>query len=147
MLKSEFTELTKQYVTESHYAEIEKRYYECNVDKATFCKWFKANKNGMAEAAARDAGVNEAIARDKVVKEWQTHCDELDRNYNELSKHYDRMYEKLGNRAKELYDSNVELTEKLNAEYEKVAQAEAKIKAKEQEIIELKAKLYDLMNK
>lgn len=140
MLKSEFTELTKQYVTESHYAEIEKRYYECNVDKATFCKWFKANKNGMAEAAARDAGVNEAIAYDKAVKELET-------KYKELNRNYDKMYEKLGNRAKELYEANVKLTEKLNAEYEKVAQAEATVKAKEQEIIELKAKLYDLMNK
>ena len=140
MLKSEFTELTKQYVTESHYAEIEKRYYESNVDKATFCKWFKANKNGMAEGAARDAGVNEAIAHDKAIKEWQT-------KYNDLNRNYDKMYEKLGNRAKELSEANVALTEKLNAEYEKVAQAEAAIKAKEQEIIELKAKLYDLMNK
>lgn len=140
MLKSEFTELTKQFVTESHYAEIEKRYYECNVDKATFCKWFKANKDGMAEAAARDAGLNEIMTHEKVVKELET-------KYNELNKNYDRMYEKLGNRVRELNEVVTDTTEKLNAEREKVAQAEATIKAKEQEIIELKAKLYDLMNK
>lgn len=141
MMQSEFTELTKIYVTSSHYAEIEKRYMEMNISKQEFCKLYKANKDGIQEATAREASINEWKEKanaEKESKEWE--------------RKFDREQEILRNRNKDLFNANEEKAERIrqwqmsyNKEAERANKAEEKVEALEHEIMMLKAKLYDMM--
>lgn len=141
MMQSEFTELTKIYVTASHYAEIEKRYMEMNISKQEFCKLYKANKDGIQEATARQASLNE----------WKEKAD-AEKESKEWERKFDREQEILRNRNKDLFKANEEKAERIrewqmayNREAEKANKAEEKVEALEQEIMMLKAKLYDMM--
>ena len=143
MMQSEFTELTKIYVTAGQYAEIEKRYMEMNISKQEFCKLYKANKDGIQEACAREASTNEwkeKMDAQKEAKEWE--------------RKFDREQEILRNRNKDLFDANEAKAERIrewqmayNKEAERANKAEEKVEALEQEIMMLKAKLYDMMMK
>jgi len=141
MMQSEFTELTKIYVTSSQYAEIEKRYMEMNISKQEFCKLYKANKDGIQEGCAREASMNEwkkEMNAEKEAKEWQ--------------RKFDREQETLRNRNKDLSNANEEKAERIrqwqmsyNKEAERANKAEEKVEALEHEVMTLKAKLYDMM--
>ena len=50
MMIEEFEKRTGIFVTSRLYKEIERRYMELDIDKDTFCKNYKANKNGLAES-------------------------------------------------------------------------------------------------
>ena len=141
MMQSEFTELTKIYVTSSHYAEIEKRYMEMNISKQEFCKLYKANKDGIQEATARQASLNE----------WKEKAD-AEKESKEWERKFDREQEILRNRNKDLFNANEEKTERIrqwqmsyNKEAERANKAEEKVEALEHEVMILKAKLYDMM--
>ena len=142
MMQSEFTELTKIYVTSSHYAEIEKRYMEMNISKQEFCKLYKANKDGIQEATARQASLNE----------WKEKAD-AEKESKEWERKFDREQEILRNRNKDLFNANEEKAERIrqwqmayNKEAERANKAEEKVEALEHEVMMLKAKLYDMMN-
>ena len=141
MMQSEFTELTKIYVTASHYAEIEKRYMEMNISKQEFCKLYKANKDGIQEATARQASLNE----------WKEKAD-AEKESKEWERKFDREQEILRNRNKDLFNANEEKAERIrqwqmsyNKEAERANKAEEKVEALEHEVMILKAKLYDMM--
>ena len=53
MMIQEFEERTGFHPSMELYTEIEKAYIESNLDKDAFCKDYKQNKNGIAEAIAR----------------------------------------------------------------------------------------------
>ena len=142
MMQSEFTELTKIYVTAGHYAEIEKRYMEMNISKQEFCKLYKANKDGIQEATARQASLNE----------WKEKAD-AEKESKEWERKFDKEQEILRNRNKDLFNANEEKAERIrqwqmsyNKEAERANKAEEKVEALEHEIMMLKAKLYDMMN-
>ena len=143
MMQSEFTELTKIYVTAGHYAEIEKRYMEMNISKQEFCKLYKANKDGIQEATAKQASLNE----------WKEKAD-AEKESKEWERKFDREQEILRNRNKDLFNANEEKAERIrqwqmayNKEAERANKAEEKVETLEQEIMMLKAKLYDMMMK
>ena len=52
MLQSEFTDRAGIAVTSELYAEIEQQYMDCDLDKDTFCRRFKA-KGGTLEYTRR----------------------------------------------------------------------------------------------
>lgn len=147
MMQREFTELTKIHVTANHYAEIEKRYMESGLNKQEFCKAYKMNKDGIQEATAQEVSINEwKVVEDakKEVREWE--------------RKFDREQEILRNRNKALFDEKtglegrldevqraLDLVNEQNAKMEK--ELNEQLKAKDQEIMMLKAKLYDMMMK
>ncbi len=143
MMQSEFTELTKIYVTAGHYAEIERRYMEMNISKQEFCKLYKANKDGIQEATAKEASLNE----------WKEKAD-AEKESKEWERKFDKEQETLRNRNKDLFEANEAKAERIrewqmayNREAERANKAEEKVEALEQEIMMLKAKLYDMMMK
>ena len=143
MMQSEFTELTKIYVTAGHYAEIERRYMEMNISKQEFCKLYKANKDGIQEATAKEASLNE----------WKEKAD-AEKESKEWERKFDKEQETLRNRNKDLFEANEAKAERIrewqmayNREAERANKAEEKVEALEQEITMLKAKLYDMMMK
>lgn len=141
MMQSEFTELTKIHVTSAHYDEIEKRYMESGMDKYEFCKAYKANKDGMAEAAARDAGIKQALEINK--KDWEV------RNCKIKTERLERENEEMKTRLENAKLNYIKDTETLKTAYQRQAdrteKAEKKVEELEAEILKLKAKLYDMM--
>ena len=65
MMMQEFETLTGFYPTADLYEEIEKAYYDFDGDKQAFCKAYKANKNGMADAIARRVSSAQISAKSK----------------------------------------------------------------------------------
>lgn len=143
MMQSEFTELTKIHVTASHYAEIEKRYMESGMNKQDFCKMYKANKDGIQEATSLEASIND----------WKE-VEDAKRESKEWERKFDREQEILRNRNKALFDEKTELEGRLDEVQRALdlvnmqnAEMEKELNAKYQEIMMLKAKLYDMMMK
>lgn len=65
MLKSEFSELTGFYPTDVMYMAIENAYMGYNGSKRDFCRDFRDNKDGMAEAIAERADRSHARVMEK----------------------------------------------------------------------------------
>ncbi len=77
MMREEFEQRTGIFVTSRLYEEIERRYMELNVDKDTFCKNYKANKNGLAESIQRNVDMEEAKKECKRERELESLKKEL----------------------------------------------------------------------
>ena len=80
MMLHEFEARTGFYPTESFYQYIEKRYMESGMDKDEFCKAYKENVNGMAEAIAREVALKEArneAEHKKKIQELQNQLADL----------------------------------------------------------------------
>ena len=69
MLREEFEARTGFYPTGEHYAAIEAAYSNFKGDKDAFCKAYKKNQDGMAEAIAREVSIKRIIADEKAKKE------------------------------------------------------------------------------
>ena len=143
MMQSEFTELTKIHVDGAMYTEIENRYMESGMSKQEFCKAYKANKDGMQEAVAYEASIKKAIEMDK-----------KDQEIREWERKFDREQELARNNHKALFDAKTELEGRLDEVQRALdlvnmqnAEMEKELNAKDQEIMMLKAKLYDMMMK
>jgi len=144
MMQSEFTELTKIHVDSAMYEAIEKRYMEGNwQNKQEFCKAYKADKDGIAEAVAREASMNRWKERDEAQKEAK-----------EWERKFDRASEIAGQKHKALFNEKTELEGRLDEALRALelvnrqnAELEAQMNAKDNEIMMLKAKLYDMMMK
>lgn len=70
MMINEFEKLTGIYPTPDLYEQIERLYYEYDGSKQEFCKAYKANKNGIAEIAAKramKATMEEKAAKDSEI--------------------------------------------------------------------------------
>lgn len=85
MMIQEFEERTGLYPSMELYAEIEKAYMECGLDKDTFCKDYKQNKNGIAEAIARRATLSAISASSKAEKETAEKIAEFEKQVQRLS--------------------------------------------------------------
>ncbi len=68
MLIQEFESLTGIYPSSSLYEQIEAVYTDFDGDKAAFCKAYKANKDGLAEAIQRWASLKDIKAADDAEK-------------------------------------------------------------------------------
>ena len=68
MMIQEFEDLTGFYPTLEHYAAIEAAYSEFHGSKQEFCKAFKANKDGMAEAIARKVNLSRLPAEQAIAE-------------------------------------------------------------------------------
>lgn len=150
MMQSEFTELTKIHVDPWMYEEIEKRYMASELTKQEFCKMYKANKDGIQESVARETGLN--IHKEISVKEahWkQMHNNQAIAKHNaeqrvaELEETVDK-----ANRMVEQWSEDVRSKQvAIDGLNKRVDEMEETLKAKDQEIMMLKAKLYDMMMK
>lgn len=69
MMIQEFQSRTGYYPSRELYDLIEEAYMKSNLDKDDFCKAYKENENGMAEAIARRVSTAAIITGDKSKKE------------------------------------------------------------------------------
>lgn len=77
MMREEFEKRTGIFVTSRLYEEIERRYMELDIDKDTFCKNYKANKDGLAESIQMYADMEEAKENSEREKELESLKKEL----------------------------------------------------------------------
>lgn len=93
MMLSEFEQLTGFYPTADHYAAIEEAYMDFNGDKVEFCKAYKKNADGMAEAIARKTSIKQIVAADKAAKETAQRISDLEAEVERLRKALEREQE------------------------------------------------------
>lgn len=84
MMIQEFEKLTGFYPTADLYTAIEEAYMEFPGDKVAFCKAYKKNADGMAEAIARNVSINRIVAADKAAKETAQRISDLDAEVERL---------------------------------------------------------------
>lgn len=84
MMMQEFESRTGFYPSQDLYSFIEEAYMESKLDKDAFCKVYKQNKNGMAEAIARKAGTTRIIETDKAEKETVKKISSLEKEIERL---------------------------------------------------------------
>lgn len=77
MMREEFEKRTGIFVTSRLYKEIERRYMELDIDKDTFCKNYKANKNGLAESIQMYADMEDVKENSEREKELESLKKEL----------------------------------------------------------------------
>ena len=80
MMIQEFEALTGFYPDSLLFDIINKRYSEQNEDKATFCKAYKKNKDGLAEGIQREAifaAAGELSAKDPEIRELKAEIEAL----------------------------------------------------------------------
>lgn len=93
MMIQEFEERTGFHPSMELYAEIEKAYMESDLDKDTFCKEYKQNKRGIAEAIARRTTLSAIIASGKAEKEAAEKISELEKQVQRLTEQLERELE------------------------------------------------------
>lgn len=93
MMIQEFEERTGFHPSMELYTEIEKAYMESDLDKDTFCKDYKQNKNGIAEAIARRATLSAISASSKAEKEAAEKISELEKQVQRLAEQLEREQE------------------------------------------------------
>ena len=93
MMIQEFEERTGFHPSMELYTEIEKAYMESNLDKDAFCKDYKQNKNGIAEAIARRATLSSISASGKAEKEAAEKISELEKQVQRLTEQLERELE------------------------------------------------------
>lgn len=177
MMYSEFVERTNIEVSNEEYGFIEESYYEFEGNKDEFCKaWLKAKKNGMWEMELKfRKRMSDMNAAHKVeIEEIKKNLDNYKEAFEVTSQKAIVNKEKADKLQVELYEANkkaqesIELQEDCNelnkrieslAEEKRIANETAtklwedfrtqedRANALEQEVIKLKAKLYDLICK
>ncbi len=93
MMIQEFEERTGFHPSMELYTEIEKAYMETGLDKDTFCRDYKQNKNGIAEAIARRATLCAISASSKAEKESAEKITELEKQVRRLCEQLEREQE------------------------------------------------------
>lgn len=93
MMIQEFEERTGFHPSMELYDEIEKAYMESDLDKDTFCKDYKQNKNGIAEAIARRATISAISESSKAKKEAAGKISELEKQVQRLTEQLERELE------------------------------------------------------
>lgn len=105
MMMNEFEALTGIYPDYYLYQAIEELYMSSNDDKQTFCKKFKANKDGLAEKAQRMAADELKAAQDAVEKIKATTGAEIGRLKADLDRELGwKPYELKGNEPQKHYE-------------------------------------------
>lgn len=93
MLIEEFEKRTGIFPTVELYRAIEARYNATDMDKDDFCKLYKKNTDGMAEAIARDASM-EALKKEREMKveirKKDEQIDGLKKQIEDLKRQLDR---------------------------------------------------------
>lgn len=110
MMMQEFENLTGFYPTAEHYAAIEEAYLAFGGDKVAFCKAYKKNADGMADAIARKVSLNRIVSDDKAAKETEKRISDLEAEVERLRETLDRElewkpYESKHNVSQADYDS------------------------------------------
>jgi hypothetical protein len=90
MMLEEFEARTGFYPSHDLYARIEAAYTESTLDKDAFCKAYKANKDGMAEAIAREASMAAFSTERKNKAETAHAIAELQKQVERLTRELDR---------------------------------------------------------
>lgn len=93
MMIRELESLTGFYPSQDLYSFIEEAYTESNLDKDAFCKAYKQNENGMAEAIARKASITRIIEADKAEKENAAKVSRLEKEVERLKAQLEREQE------------------------------------------------------
>jgi uncharacterized small protein (DUF1192 family) len=116
MMIQEFESRTGFYPSQDLYSFIEAAYMESNIDKDAFCKAYKENENGMADAIARKASITKIISSDKAEKETSAKISELEKEVERLKAQLESEQEW------KPYESNNNVKQ---ADYEKLAEGAA----------------------
>lgn len=93
MIIQEFESCTGFSPAQDLYSFIEVAYMESNLDKDAFCKAYKQNENGTAEAIARKASITKIIKSDKAEKENDKKTSWLEKEIERLKAQLDRELE------------------------------------------------------
>lgn len=93
MMLQEFEVRTGFYPSQDLYKAIEGAYMEGNLDKDAFCKAYKQNENGMAEAIAQKVSIASIIAADKAEKENVKKASDLEKEIERLKAQLEREQE------------------------------------------------------
>lgn len=100
MMREEFEQRTGIFVTGTLYEAIERRYIDMDVDKDSFCKQYKSNKNGLAESIQREADMEvwkredaENAKYKALEKELETIKESCEKKVAELQKKLDKELE------------------------------------------------------
>lgn len=93
MMLEEFESRTGFYPNQDLYRSIEEAYMESKLDKDAFCKAYKQNENGLAEAIARKASITGIIASDKSEKENAAKVSGLEKEVERLKAQLEREQE------------------------------------------------------
>lgn len=93
MMIQELESRTGFYPSQDLYSFIEEAYTESNLDKDAFCKAYKQNENGMAEAIARKASITRIIEADKAEKENDKKISGLEKEVERLKAQLEREQE------------------------------------------------------
>lgn len=93
MMIQEFEALTGFYPTQDLYYTIEDAYIESDLDKYAFCKAYKNNENGMAEAITRRTSAARIAADDKAQKDIAKRISTLEAKVELLKTQLDREQE------------------------------------------------------
>lgn len=93
MMLEEFENRTGFYPSQDLYRSIEDAYMESKLDKDAFCKAYKQNENGLAEAIARKTSIAGIIASDKAAKENAAKVAGLEKEVERLKAQLEREQE------------------------------------------------------
>ena len=93
MMIQELESRTGFYPSQDLYSFIEEAYTESNLDKDAFCKAYKQNENGMAEAIAQKASITRIIEADKAEKENDKKISGLEKEVERLKAQLEREQE------------------------------------------------------
>ena len=93
MMIQELEGRTGFYPSQDLYSFIEEAYTKSNLDKDAFCKAYKQNENGMAEAIARKASITRIIEADKAEKENHKKISGLEKEVERLKAQLEREQE------------------------------------------------------
>ena len=93
MMIQEFESRTGFYPSQDLYLSIEEAYTESNLDKDAFCKAYKENENGMADAIARKVSITKIITSDKAEKETSAKISGLEKEVERLKAQLEREQE------------------------------------------------------
>ena len=157
MMREEFTERTKIEVSGAYYRDvIEPMYTKEDVDKDTFCAdWLKRNKQLIIKAHLADfykmnmdvavMECNKAENEENKVaaNTLKNKLGLMEKNLTETTRRRDAAEK----REKELETQVWELQENAHGADKKLQTATAMLNEKDNEIMKLKAMLFDMMNK
>lgn len=105
MMIQEFESLTGIYPSSTLYEQIENAYTDFDGDKTAFCKAYKANKDGLAEAIQRRASLKEIKAADDAEKSFAALKAEIEKLKADLEREQEwKPYIDSDNYSQDSYD-------------------------------------------
>jgi len=150
MMYPEFEERTGYQPSSEEYSLIEESYYNFDGNKDEFCKeWLKWKKSGAWEREAKIIKTYLATTevQDAELQVLRQYRDDANKVINGLNEKIEQINtDWLNDQNMRIRDYN-QVKQQGDEARDQVRKLQAELEAKDNEIIKLKAKLYDLMTK